>query len=153
MEEQKFQSEGIRWLFELELINHPQLINHLKLNTLATSEYIKDCEFLLDQNNKRALVFLKLSWWGNRFYRSELFQDVEIVLSQMLPSFKFRVIDDSKLFKMALDRVAEVLGGSRAKTNLSGNSDLVVNSAALPTVGVPTSEGAKSSSAETGLKE
>lgn len=111
MEEKfKFQYEGVKWLYEMELLNHPQLINNLKLNIFATSTRIKEVEFLIYRERKAMLVLLDLSWLGRKFFKKKIFHDVQDVLSQLLPSFQFRVTDDTKIMEMAVEKVKKVLG-------------------------------------------
>lgn len=55
------------------------------------------------------LVYLELTWFGKKFFKKTIFADVEDVLAQMLPSFKFRIISDPKIFEMALNKVTQAL--------------------------------------------
>lgn len=122
----KLQYEGLKWLYEMQMLDHPQLINNLKLNILMVSKRIEEVELLISREHKAILVYLKLSWMGRKFYKESIFLETEEVLSQLLTTFKFRVIDDPKIFKMSLDKVEKALTGDfREKVNNDlNNSDL-----------------------------
>lgn len=72
--------------------------------------------------------------------------DVQDVLSQLLPSFRFRITDDPKIMQLAVDRVKQALtGGTYDKTSNPSNATnklLTVPSEAsasakTSTVGIP----------------
>jgi hypothetical protein len=109
MDRLKYQLEGIKWLAELELLNNPQLINNIKLNILVVSKQIKEVELLIYRENRTMLVLLELSWFGHRFFKRRIFEEVEDSLSQILPSFRFRVTDDPKIMELAVARVKQAL--------------------------------------------
>jgi hypothetical protein len=113
MDGQKLQHAGLKWLQELELVNDPQLINQLKMNVLLCSSRIKEVEFLIYRENKSILVLLELTWFGRKFFKRSIFAEVEDVISQMLPTFKFRVIDDPRILAMAVAKVKHALTGGR----------------------------------------
>lgn len=143
MDGRKLQHAGLKWLQELELVNDPQMINQLKMNVLLCSKRIKEVEFLVYRENKSILVLLELSWLGRKFFKRSIFAEVEDVVSQMLPTFKFRVIDDPGIMKMAIARVARALtGGRNEDPNPSVNtvSDVPVGKSGEP-VQEPTSDG------------
>ena len=117
-DKQKFQYNALKWIFEHQLLDDPQVLNHLAMNVLSVSKSIKDVEFLLARDQKQLLIYLELSWFGRTFKKNTLFEETESILGQMLPSFKFRVINDPKIFKMALDKVKKALtGGSNEVSN------------------------------------
>ena len=124
MEKQKFQYEGLKWLVELELLNHPQVINQLKFNILMVSKHIKEVELLIYRENKSILVLLELSWIGRKFKKTQILQDVHEVVSQMLPSFRFRITEDPKIMELAIEKVKTALTGGKDEDVLkSGTSD------------------------------
>lgn len=128
MDRLKYQLEGIKWLAELELLNNPQLINNIKLNILVASKQIKEVELLIYRENKTMLVLLELSWFGRKFLKRSIFEEVEDSLSQMLPSFRFRVTDDPKIMELAVARVKQALTGGKNENNI--NSSDVPNKSA-----------------------
>lgn len=124
----KYQYKGLKWLMEMELLNDPQAINTLKLNILMTSKRIKEVELLIYRENKTMLVLLDLTWIGRKFFKKTIFEEVEGALVQLLPSFRFRVTDDTKIMGMAIAKVKKALiGGSnenpsnRISSNDPGN--------------------------------
>lgn len=113
MERTKYQQSALTWIMEMELLNHPQLINQIKMNVLMVSRRIKEVELLIYRENKTMLVLLELSWLGKKFFKRRIFAEVEEILSQMLPSFRFRVTDDPKIMDMAVARVKHALTGGK----------------------------------------
>jgi hypothetical protein len=123
MDGRKLQHAGLKWLQELELVNDPQMINQLKMNVLLCSRRIKEVEFLVYRENKTTLVLLELSWLGRKFFKRSIFAEVEDVLSQMLPTFRFRVTDDPAIMQLAIARVTRALTGGRNEDhNTSGSN-------------------------------
>lgn len=130
MDRSKFQHSGIKWLAELEMLSDPdnsrQLINHLKLNLFLSSKHIKEAELLIYRDQKAMLVLLELSWFARKFLsnrsKRDIFGGAEEVLSQILPSFRFRVTDDIKIMELAVARVKHALsGGAHEKTSNSNS--------------------------------
>lgn len=131
MDKSKYQYEGLKWLFELELLNHPQVINQLKISILMCSKRIKEVELLIYRENRSMLVLLELSWIGRKFSKKWIFTEVQDALTQLLPSFRFRITDDSKIMEMAVEKVKKALtGGNSNESNL--NPSVVVSQHASP---------------------
>lgn len=128
MDNAKFQYAGLQWIREMELLDNKQLINILKMNVLLVSPRIKEIELLISRDNKQMLVYLELSWLGKKFFKKSIFEETEDVLSQLLPSFKFRVIDDPKLFNMALEKVKQVLTGRTPNAERTSDTNTDVKS-------------------------
>lgn len=127
----KYQYEGLKWLFELELLDSPQAINTLKFNILSTSPRIKEADLLIFRENKSMLILLNLTWMGRKFYKKQIMQDVYDIMQQFLPSFKFRVTDDPKIMELAIERIKKALtGGSRENDSNVGK----------PSIGNPNSK-------------
>lgn len=113
MDKQKYQYEGMKWLFELELLNHPQVINTLKFNILVVSKRIKEVELLIYREHKSMLILVDLTWIGQKFFKKQIFTEIHESLSQLLPSFRFRVTDDPKIMEMAVEKVKKALTGGK----------------------------------------
>jgi len=126
MDKSKFQYEGIKWIMEMELLNHPQAINTIKFNILMVSKRIKEVELLIYRENKSMLVLLELSWFGRKFRKKQIFTEVHEVLSQLLPSFRFRVIDDPKIMQMAIERVQKALTGGKNENSTNNNNTIAL---------------------------
>lgn len=109
----KYQVAGLKWMFEMELLDpeNPAPLNILKLNVLMVSPRIREVEFLIFREGRQMLVLLDLSWVGRKFFKKRIFIEVQEVLKQLLPNFKFRVTADSKIMEMAVDKVKNLLGG------------------------------------------
>ncbi len=104
---------------EMELLNHPQAINTIKFNILMASNRIKEVEILTMRENKTMLVLLDLTWIGRKFFKTRIFSEVEEILTQLLPSFRFRVIDDPEIMKLAVERVKQALTGGKNENALN----------------------------------
>lgn len=115
-DKQKFQFEGLKWLHEMEYINHPQVVNNIKLNILMASNRINEVELLIYREKKSILVLLELTWMGRKFFKKQIFEDVHDALQQLLPSFRFRVTDDPKIMEMAVEKVKRALTGGKNET-------------------------------------
>lgn len=126
MDKPKYQYEGMKWMFELELLNSPQVINQLRFNILVVSKHIKEVELLIYRENKSMLVLLDLSWIGRTFLKKRIFTEVQEVLNLLLPSFRFRVTDDPKIMEMAVERVKKALTGGNSNENTSNPSPTAV---------------------------
>lgn len=115
----KFLYSGLKFLYEMELVNDPQLINNLKLNVLAVSPRIKEVDFLSSYHHKTMLIWVDLTWWGRKFYEKRILNDVHEIVQQLLPKFKFRVVSDKNIFELALRRVRILFDGGKpdAQTN------------------------------------
>lgn len=125
MDKTKFQYEGIKWLAELELINHPQLINTVKFNILTVSKRIKEVELLIYREQKSMLVLLELSWLGSKFFKKQIFTEVQELLTQLLPNFRFRVTDDPKIMNMAIALVQKAVSGGNDEKNTDSSTNVV----------------------------
>lgn len=117
MDRTKYQAEGMKWFLELELLSHPQVVNNLKLNILAVSPKIREVELLIYREQKSMLVLLDLTWMGRKFFKKRISEEVQDILSQMLPSFRFRITDDPKIMGMAIDLVKKALTGGKYDQN------------------------------------
>jgi hypothetical protein len=125
MDKSKFQYEGLKWLYEMQLLDNPQLINNLKMNILLISTSIRDVELLIYREKKQMLVYVDLTWFGRKFKKDTIFIEVEEILSQLLPSFKFRITDDFSILVLAIERVKQALTRRKNETNTNadGSSD------------------------------
>jgi hypothetical protein len=127
MDRQKYQVSGLKWLYEMQVLDDPQLVNNMKLNILMVSSSIRETEFLIFQEKKQMLVYLDLTWFGRKFRKERIVFEVEDMLSQLLPSFKFRITDDISILLLAIEKVKQaVTGGKKNETlktsdSVSGN--------------------------------
>lgn len=123
MDRTKYQYEGMKWIVELELLNNPQVINTLKMNILMVSKRIKEVELLIYRENRSMLVLLDLTWIGRTFFLKQISMEVQDILTQLLPSFRFRVTQDPKIMEMAVNLVKQALTGGQNE-NVSNPSDV-----------------------------
>lgn len=115
----KYQYNGLKWLYEMELLDDPQLLNNLKLNIFSVSDHIKEVEFLMSQEQRKILIWIDVSWWGRTFKLDRIKSDVVDILSQLLPNYKFRIVTDRSILELAIGKVKKSLeGGTYA---VSGN--------------------------------
>lgn len=111
MEDSYIKFSGLKWLFEMELVQEPQVINAIKMNILMLSKHIKEVEILTVEQNKQMLILLKLNWIGRTFLRERLCDAAHEVILQMLPNFRIRVTADSDLFEKSLDKLRKAVQG------------------------------------------
>lgn len=128
MDNTKYQYAGMKWLVELELVNHPQVINTIRFNILMVSNRIKEVEILMFRENKSMLVQLNLTWIGRRFFGRRILTEVQDILTQLLPSFKIRVIQDPKIMELAIAKVKKALTGGTNENvdNINSSSRSIV---------------------------
>ena len=107
----KFQFAGLKFLYDMELVDDPQLINNMKLNVFDVSSSIKDCEFLSSYHHKSMLIWLDVNWIGKMLLEKRIVTGVTDRVQQLLPNFRFRVTTDRKIFDLALAKVEAVLKG------------------------------------------
>lgn len=113
MDKLKYQYEGLKWLVEMEMLHHPQLLNTIKLNILMVSKHIKEVELLIYRENKSILVLVELSWWGRRpWMKRRLFSETSDILLQILPTFEFRVTDNPAIMNAAIELVKKAVSSS-----------------------------------------
>ena len=106
----KFQFAGLSWLYQMELIDDPQLINNLKLNIFDASPHVREVEFVSSHFHRSMLVWIELSWLGRfDFVRSRAVSSVEERIKQLLPNFRIRVVTDRSIFDLALDKVSKAM--------------------------------------------
>jgi hypothetical protein len=154
MDKGKYQYEGLKWMFELELLSHPQVINQIRFNILVMSKQIKEVELLIYRENKSMLVLLELGWIGRTFQKRRIFTEVQEMLMQLLPSFRFRVTDDPVIMELAVARVKKALTGGQNE-NVSNPSIAVdkqsteQSSAPAPVAGEQESGSGESTEAST----
>lgn len=118
----KFQYNATKWMVELELTNNPQVLNIIKFNILMVSKQIKEVELLIYRENKSILVFLELSWFGRKFLKKSIFPEVQEVIHNLLPNFRFRITDDPKIMELAVDLVKKALSGGTYEND--GNTNI-----------------------------
>lgn len=96
------QAEALGWLFEMELINTPSVLNSIILNLLAGVLGVKDAELVVDLHKRQILVFLELTWWARRFKVRRISTQVNDIINDILPSFEKRVTFDRVILDKAL---------------------------------------------------
>jgi hypothetical protein len=104
---------GLKWLYEMEAVNSPVLQNNLYGNLYAFP-HVKDVELIMDRYQRKMLIYVKFSWFVQKFLkgrRKELIMAMLDQLQALLPSFEFRIIEDRTLFDLALKRMEQILFG------------------------------------------
>lgn len=109
----KFQYAGLRFLYDMEIIDDPQLINNMKLNIFDVSSCIRDADFLSSFHQKSMLIWLDVNWLGRTFLKKRIETSVTDRVQQLLPNFRFRVTTDRKIFDLALAKVKAALKGEK----------------------------------------
>ncbi len=125
----KFQLSALKFLFEYEQLDHPQLINQLKINILTLSSSINEVEFLISKFHRAMFIYLDLSWWGRKVHKERLEKEALTVIKKLLPNIKIRVTSDRGLFDLAADKAKRTFEGVKNDTqslttnNTEHNSD------------------------------
>jgi hypothetical protein len=137
MDEQKgkFQMSGLKFLYEMELVDDPQLINNLKLNAFAVSQHVRDIELLSSYHHKSMLIWVDLSWFGRKFLEKRITTEIADRVQQLLPKFKFRVTTDRKIFDLSVEKVKIALKGvhnENAPAKFTGSLDSKSDASSTP---------------------
>ena len=114
-EAEKMAAAGLAWLYELELVNSPTLLNNLYGN-LYSFPKVQDCEIIIDKYQKKMLIWVKFTWFTRKFLKARrhaLIMDMLDQLQTLLPSFEFRLTEDRALFERALKKTQEMLFGGK----------------------------------------
>lgn len=98
-------NSGMRWLFEHELLGSAAAQEAIWWNVALQSTAIKNTEPLIDQFNKKMLIYVELKWWGFLKNKKNLSENIINVLQQALPAYSFRVVFD----RHTLDKAKELL--------------------------------------------
>lgn len=96
------QAGAIKWLFEMELIQNPHVLNTLIMNIAAAIKGIRDIQFVVDSNRKKILIFLELTKWANWFYKDKIYGQVIEIFDESMPSFEKRVTFDREILSKAI---------------------------------------------------
>ena len=123
---------GLKWLFEMEALNSPVLLNTLYGNVYSFN-YVKDAEILIDRHNQRMLLYVEFTWIVRKIAKNRKKVIIEALLDnlqELLPSFNFRIIEDKTLFDTAVKRLADSLQGVPNEEIPSPNPDSAASTAA-----------------------
>lgn len=108
----QFQFSALKWLYELELIDDPQLINNLKGNLFSISPHVSEVEFIASYQNKQMLIWLELTWIGRVFLKERILTAATERVNALLPNFKVRVVTDRAILDLAVSKVKNALTGA-----------------------------------------
>lgn len=125
-DKQKYQYEGLKWLYEMEILDDPQLINNLKLNIMDATEFkVKDVEFVMAQSQQKMLIYVKLGWFNRKFKSKGIFIQIQERVTQLLPNFQFRIVTNRSILELAITKLKESLvGGTYAVSTNANSSDI-----------------------------
>lgn len=120
---------GLKWLYEMEAVNSPVLLNNLYGNIFSFPN-VSDAEILIDKNNRKMLIWIQFNWLSRKIFKSRKKESTIGILDQLqelLPSFEFRIIEDKALFDLAVKRMKQyVLGGENESNQSINNGDAIV---------------------------
>jgi hypothetical protein len=68
------------------------------------------------------LILLDLTWFGQKFFKKRIFSEVQDILTQLLPSFKFRITDNPEIMNLAIERVKKALTGGKNENSNNPSS-------------------------------
>ena len=99
------------WLIENDVVNDPLVLNGIIVNTMMLVSGVADLECVLDQNNKRILLWAKIDYGKKPFFKKKVnFEEsirvqVSDIITGVLPRWKNRVTFERRLFDKALNIV------------------------------------------------
>lgn len=127
---QNYQSQGLQWLYEMEVLNDPQLINNLKMNIISCSEKIREVELLISKPHKSIMIWIDvdLGWFKKELKFYNIQADILSILEQLLPTYKFRVIHDRDILNLAITKLEESLKGVEDEVSNTNDNDSTDNS-------------------------
>lgn len=103
-------NDSVRWLFEHELLGSQQAQQALYFNIVNQSSAIKDTETLIDQYQKKMLIYVELKWWAFMTNKRDLAEQIMDVVQQALPAYGLRVIFNLQTFEKAKKLLEENTG-------------------------------------------
>ena len=131
---QQINSSALKWLFEMEALDSPVLLQNLYENVFLSHQGIKDCKIFItppQTGQKGILVWLKLKFWTRVFHKEEAYSVAEQVIKTLLPSFRVRIVDDEKLLYLAVEKLKEVYGGGDVPNKSTDISNTTNNDKSL----------------------
>jgi hypothetical protein len=127
-------AEALSWLFEMEMLNNPTVLNSVVLNVFKLTKGIVDAEFVVDMNDKKLLVYLELNFWHKHFKKAQVQAQVLDMLDTVIPSFKKRVVYDKEILEKAINIINNKRKQELRITVSNGKKN--INKPSLETTGV-----------------
>jgi hypothetical protein len=124
----KLNTAALKWLYELELVQSPTLVQNLYENIFLCHPGIKNCELLITNPahpNKGVLVYLEFTLWTKLFKKTEALFAVEQTIRALLPSYRFRLVEDYNILQMAKKLNQEISNGIFKKSTNTSSNDSV----------------------------
>ena len=122
----KYQTSALKWLYEMELLDDPQLINNLKLNIFEASDFkVKDADFIMSQSQQKMLIWIEVGIFSRKLFIKKIYNQIYDRLRQLLPNYEFRIVTDRSILELAISKLKNSLvGGTYAvSTNNSVSND------------------------------
>lgn len=128
---QQYQIQGMQWLYEMEVLNHPQLVNNLKMNIMVVSDKIKEVELLISRPHKSIMIWIDvdLGWFRKEVKFNRIQADILDIMEQLLPSYRFRVVHDKAIMELAITRLEESLKGVEDEVSNTNDDNVTDDSA------------------------
>jgi len=102
-DEQRAKTEALSWLLEMEAIHNPIVQNSFIANILRVSHKIVDVQLVTDVHKKKLLIYLQLTWWGNRFNRKVIAEQVANIIHEVMPNLEIRVTYSLDILNKSLE--------------------------------------------------
>lgn len=98
-------ANGIQWLLEMGLIDHPAVLYQIQLNLIGRYKAVRDFELIiLEPPMKRFMVLLKFGRFRGLFVnKEEIAEEAEEILSKMLKGYHVDIFLDEKEFYQHLE--------------------------------------------------
>lgn len=94
--------EALSWLLEMELVSSPYVLNSIILNMMTALKGVRDVELVIDEKQKKILIYLELNWYHARFKAAQVEAQAGELIQQILPSFKRRIIFNREILEKSL---------------------------------------------------
>lgn len=109
-EKTQYLNSAVSWLYENEIVDNPQLLNHLYLNIFSISKRIKDVELVINSLKKHINIYLEFDFLGKLLKsESKVQMTVSENLKELLPKYHVVYFSNRNAFE-------QVLATSRSKT-------------------------------------
>ena len=137
---QQLNSSALKWLYEMEALDSPILLQNLYENVFLADKRIKDCKIFItppQTQQKGILVWLKLGFWAKTFHKDQIYLIVEQVIETLLPSYRVRIVDNENILFLAVKRLKELYGDTHATNNNNDNKPTQYNGKSAKSTSIP----------------
>lgn len=119
---------GLRWMYDLELVNEPVIQQNFYENIFYANAGIKDLKVFFIQQQKSVLIYIKLKLWSKWFKKDAIHSEIENIVSMLLPNYRVRIVDDESILETASNLYNDIYGVKNEKsTDINNANDPIIN--------------------------